>query len=543
MTSATADIQRLYRLAAEKANRDLDALSLYEPLPFQDMFHRCRTKECVLQKGNRAGGSIAGFAEDARAVLNRDPYKKYRNRQGQKVLLLLGFGVTHVGTVIYPKLFLEGAFNIIRDERTKQWRVFKPWQEYDEAYKEKARPAPPLIPPRMVIPKTWNWDAKSAGIFKSVELKTGWKIWCFPSSGDPRQAQGFNVDLAHIDEDIEQPGWYTEIIARLGEVHGFLRWTAMPHMANEVLLKIIQRGREQEGEPEDKRTTTIVRASVEDNPYFPKDELERNKRIWRDEGEDVYRMRMHGELTYDSVLCYPSFREEVHTISLHDLPDGRVPSNWCRYMVVDPGHAKMGVLYAAIDPEEKFVTIYDEIRPVQCDAEFLASTVAQRNRGQHFHAFIIDDHGSRRTNAGTGTTDREEYVKAFKKYGIRSHITGHDFIPGSDDVMGRQNVVRQWLRPRENGLPPRLRIVRECCPQLIKEFKKFRKKQQYGVTIDDPQYRGETDVIVCLEYLAAFGPTYVAPKPPNATYEAYERFLAERRRKARGVLGGAAVYF
>src|SRR5690606_24158709 len=132
--------------------------------------------------------SIAGFAEDARAVLNRDPYKKYRPRQGQKVLLLLGFGVTHVGTVIYPKLFLEGAFNIIRDERTKQWRVFKPWQEYDDAYKEKACPAPPLIPPRMVIPKTWNWDTKSAGIFKSVELKTGWKIWCFPSSGDPRQA-------------------------------------------------------------------------------------------------------------------------------------------------------------------------------------------------------------------------------------------------------------------------------------------------------------------------------------------------------------------
>src|SRR5690606_40508695 len=66
--------------------------------------------------------------------------------------------------------------------------------------------------------------------------------------------------------------------------------------------------------------------------------------------------------------------------SLHDLPDGRVPPNWCRYMVVDPGHTKMGVLYAAIDPEEKFVTIYDEIRPVQCDAEFLARTVAQRNQ-------------------------------------------------------------------------------------------------------------------------------------------------------------------
>ena len=55
------------KVAKEIASRSCEALRLYEPLPFQERFHACTAKECIIVKGNRAGGSLAGFAEDGPA--------------------------------------------------------------------------------------------------------------------------------------------------------------------------------------------------------------------------------------------------------------------------------------------------------------------------------------------------------------------------------------------------------------------------------------------------------------------------------------------
>mgnify|MGYP003350977898 CR=1 FL=1 len=72
--------KRLYANAtAELARREMEALRLYEPLPFQQAYHSSTAKEVVLMKSNRAGGSLAGFAEDARAAMGCDPFDVRRS--------------------------------------------------------------------------------------------------------------------------------------------------------------------------------------------------------------------------------------------------------------------------------------------------------------------------------------------------------------------------------------------------------------------------------------------------------------------------------
>jgi hypothetical protein len=39
------------RMVAEKMRRECETLKLYEPLPYQDAFHRCTAQQALIQKG------------------------------------------------------------------------------------------------------------------------------------------------------------------------------------------------------------------------------------------------------------------------------------------------------------------------------------------------------------------------------------------------------------------------------------------------------------------------------------------------------------
>lgn len=51
--SGQRDLRKLLQLTAE---RNIEALKLYEPTPFQDRYHACVAKECLMSKGNQVGG-------------------------------------------------------------------------------------------------------------------------------------------------------------------------------------------------------------------------------------------------------------------------------------------------------------------------------------------------------------------------------------------------------------------------------------------------------------------------------------------------------
>lgn len=499
--------------------------------------------------------SVAGFVEDARAALNCDPYKKYPAKNG--VIVCVGWGEGHIGRVIHRLLFRPGAFDIIQDERTKEWRVFRPWGRDDEVAEktgkpgdagreDESMPAPPLIPKRRIKGKI-AWLKASHRIFSRVDLDTGWSIYAANSAGDPEQFMGFDVNLYHIDEDVDRPGWYTEATSRTQRVGGFLRWTAMPHGKNQEMVDLVARAKEQEGRPD--QIAKLLTASMFDNPYLPRKAMEENKRIWLAMGEDVYRQRALGELTTDSVRMYPTFSKSVH--SYMEMPassdvkkilldrNGVPPDTWCRYAITDPGHAICAVLFVAVPPPDlgDHIYFYDELYIGQSSASIYGESVARKVGHNAFQSFIIDAHGGRLTDFGTGMTPREQYSIELAKRGIRSVETGSDFLSGSDIIEGRTNALREWLSIRRDGSTRLIVNPHSChnlCTEMMNLTKKFIDQGGRKFVTDEKNPRQPSHLTDCAEYAAAHGCRYVAPPKSVSNKTWVERMLeTEKARKAR----------
>lgn len=549
MADLTATEAKEYRaLVREQLRRTTESLKLYEPLKFQDEFHACRAKQCIIQKGNQVGGTLCGAVELARAVTNQDPYGKYP-AAGQAAVI--GYGENHIGRVVYPALFQPGQFKIIRDLKTGKKRVWKPWLDEDAAREGEAEEAPPLIPFRYVKPKGIAWVKKADRIFSRIEFTTGWVLYALNSAGDPSQAQGFKLNYCWIDEDLANSGWHREMMARLSMRKGRLRWTALPHAKNDDILNMIQEADKLSHLPHDdpNKQTICVRATIFDNPFFPKESLESNIRAWKQEGEDVYRQRALGELTFDSVRMYPTFSKWTHNALGTDEKRtpiqqvlferaGEPPEHWTRYMATDPGWQIAGTLFAATPPpgefDEDYIVVYDELYLHNCLPDTFADGVYQKARDYTFETFIIDAHGAKLSGISSGQQALHDYTNALKKKNIRSIQSGHGFVAGSDDIRGRETRLRELLALRDNGMP-KLLVVMPRCPNLLYEMERFKKKMTMKngnrITFDEGDRKNGTHVVECLEYLAAHGCPYRKPPDRAKHVSAYDQFMERQRRQ------------
>jgi len=543
LTGATAhEKAEFLKLAKEAAQRSCESLKLYQPLPFQEAFHKSRAKECLIVKGNRAGGSLAGFAEDARAVIGADPYDKYPKKDGTCVCL--GFGEKHIGRVIHKFLFRAGGFQIVRDLETMEWRVFRPWPAEkggDRGRESETKPAPPLIPPRFI--EELIWENRGDRVFSVCRMKTGWEIIALNSAGDPSQAQGFDVHLYHIDEDTASLGWYEEAVGRVAMTSGYIRWTALPHSKNDDILNMMQRADEEKDM--ENPTTVCIRASMFDNPYYPEESQKANLKIWAAQGDDVVRKRAYGEMVLDSVLMYPTFSKWTHDIVTDDDNMSPVqkawkdagngaPPNWCRDLIVDPGHTIAAVLFVATPPPiiGDFHVIYDELYIHQCTAEILGNRIAEKAKDCQFERFIIDAHGGRLTDFGSGIRPQRLYENELAKHGVSCNMTGSYFISGSEDINGREECLRRWLMVGATGHPT-VYVDVQRCPNLVREIQRFKKKtQRVGgqvVTLDEANRRAACHAVECAEYASANGLVYVKPKESKIVSSWVKRVIQDRK--------------
>lgn len=445
--------------------------------------------------------------EDAWAATGTHPIEgKYPKEGGN--LVVVGANWKHIGLVVVPYLFRAGAFKIIRDRQTGLFRAFDPTLDADRA--NEAKPAPPLIPPRMI--KSFSWVLKSAGYLNSCELINGWTIYCFSSEGDP--PQGFRASRVHIDEDLNNEQWVPEMQARLADNKGLFSWSAMPHSKNEALIGLHERAEKAE---ENGNTQDIRRFVLRflDNPHIDQDEKRKMVERWSAIGEDVLRQRSEGEFTTDSILVYPNWNPSVHGMDRSELPNGVVPADWCRYAIVDPGHAVTAVLFAAVPPAGDKVLLYDELYVRNCNAIIFGQEFKRKVEGQQFYAFLIDAHGARLTDIGSGKSPQEQYTEQLAALHVRSKATGCSFIPGVDDVQAGLHAVRTMLHIRPEGTP-RLRYLRGALPNLEREMKRYKKQVNYvaGTTVitDQPNKRGEFHLVDCLRYLCAYEPKYHRPE-------------------------------
>jgi hypothetical protein len=499
---------------------------MYQPTPVQAEMHKCTASEIVVLGGNRSGKSLSTFIEDARAVTGQDPHNKYPDRDG--ILVIIGKDWKHIGMVVYPMLFRAGAFKIIRDSQTAEWRAYNPATDSDR--KKEAKPAPPMIPPRFI--KKTSWILKSAQYIQSCELTTGWMIYFFSSEGDP--VQGFQANRCHFDEDVSSDAWLPEMQARLADRKGVLCWSAMPHSRNDSLASLSERAEEAANRDGDDANIRVFRLRFLDNPHIDEEEKNKNIERWAALGTDVLRMRSEGEFVTDSILCYPSFHLGVHGYNRSDLPQNAVPADWCRYATIDPGHAVTSVLFAAIPPDDSMLLIYDQLYIRHCNAMIFGEKFEEKARGQAFHAFIIDMHGARIRDIGSGRQPVEMYTEQLRNRKIRSEVTGSSFLAGCDDIQARMAAVQNYLHIRPSGLP-RLRVLRHAVPDLEREMKRYKKKVQYvagtHVVTDQPNTRGEVHACQCLEYLCAYEPRYHPPKLKTEEEPWYVEWVRKRRKR------------
>jgi len=517
--------EEIKTLQSEIRDRRLEGLRLYRPTPLQQLVHQSPAHEVLVIGGNRSGKSLCTFVEDARAVTGQDPYNKYPAENG--LLVIVGKDWRHIGLVVYPMLFKKGAFKIIKDKTTGEYRAFDP--VLDAGRQSEQKDAPPLIPPRMV--KTKTWVLKGANYIQNCTLHNGWQIYFFSSEGSA--PQGFTASRVHFDEDIENETWVPEMQARLVDRKGYLCWSAMPHSTNNALLTLKERSDSVLERGDANPDIVAFKLRMLDNPHLDEDEKRKSLERWAASGEDVLRMRAEGDFITDSILMYPNFDMRVHGLSREDLPNSQIPNDWCRYAVIDPGHSVTAVLFAAVPPTEDYVLLYDQLYLRQCNAQIFGEEFAKKIK-HSFHAFVIDLHGGRIRDIGSGRLPVEQYTEQLSKRNIRSEVTGCSFIAGCDDIPARTEATRNMLHIRPNGSPT-IRVLRSSCPDLERELKRYRKRVNFvagtSIVTDLPVTKGDVHLVQCMEYLAAYRPRYHRPPVTPEIEPWWVKWQAERRKR------------
>lgn len=511
--------QRLRQLVIERASRRIEALTLYEPLPAQQAFHGSLAGERLVRGGNRSGKTVCAAVEVARAVTNRDPWKKYPERDGR--CFLVGKDGKHLGQVMWRKLSRAGAFKIIRDSVTGSWRAFRPLDPADVSRSHLAKLAPALIPRRMI--KEVAWENKKEGVPNIVRLVNGWELSFFSSLGKP--PQGSDIDLCWFDEEIVDPDWYPEMSARLLDREGRFLWSATPQAGTDQLYDLHERCEKCRGDRVPAAQEFLI--SLLDNPHISPESKAAFLAKLSDPGEAA--VRVDGEFAVSSFKVYPEFSMKTHGVPYFDIP-----AEWTRFAVVDPGHQVCAVLFAAVPPpsEGDYVYLFDELYLRNCDSYRFGEGMAQKCAGLHFYCFLIDAHAAMMTPMAAAKTVERQYAEALSQWKVKSQMTGSGFLWASDDVEGGINAVRGWMRSRDSQ-PPRLRVLEGKLPNLEFELKRYHYKRQGGLITDRPENRRHNHLVDCLRYLALYQPRWHKPVVGNGPQGGAIRVLRAKQKAQR----------
>jgi hypothetical protein len=513
----------------------MEGLRLYRPLPHLEPFHASRAKWRVIDGSNRSSKTMSGCVEGCRAWLGCDPYDKYVRKGGNAIVVGMKWEQIEM---IWRKCAKPGAFKIIRDEKTRLWRAVRPdlhdplhLDPYDEAFREKWRDAPPLIPPRMIAGRI-AWEDRAKGIPTFVAFTTGWSIHFYSSNTIPPQGDHYHFALK--DEELLNPLFVDEIkrgLVALDEPYEHRPrgiWSATAQTTNPELLQM--REQAEAGSSH----VHAFKALLKDNPYVPDEE----KQIFHDSlSEDDRKVRYYGEYALAGRRCYPTFDPQ----GIHGYEPKEIPPTWCRYLVLDPGGGhKCGTLFVAVDPQEKHVWAYEELNLQNSDPATWAQRIAAK--GEQFEAGVIDMRAGKQKSMGLAVANvARSYADALEAAGVEFRQKGpmEGFFPGNDDVAARQAALRAWMSVRQHDPfagTPKLLVARGCLPHLEEQIR------HAHMDFRNPEKRAKAgwgklpeDILVCAEYLAAFNPRYFEPSETEVKEgdQMWEKFQRQQRQMDR----------
>lgn len=503
-TLSTHERVELKRLLAEIANRKLDALRLYQPQAHQLPIHQSNAQERLVFGSNQSGKTTSSCVELAWVVTNSHPWLKY---PAKGEAFVVGNDQKQLAHTILPKL-IEPIVTLrrIRDLQTGEWRQYQPKLDADRY--EESVPMGPLIPQRMI--RNISWENFGQKIPATIEMKNGWKITFFTAAGKP--PQGATIDFAMLDEEVGD-AWYDEISPRLMAKKGRMIWSATPQVGGRKLLQFHERCQQQALLPKEQRSSEEFFMLLANNEHIDEEEKDKLAEKYKHD-PDQYRVRILGQFLLMGGLMYPQWSEAAHVV------DGfAIPEDWCRYMVVDPGHTVCCVLFVAVPPPQDVehgghVYIFKELYLRECDPSKFANAVRHVIGSDVYQAFIIDDHGSRRHD-GVGMNMRAAYDQALRALGISSVETGSGFIHVNADVEAGCTMVREMLGTtvaHGDQARQKLQVFRDC-DNMRMEFKMYFKKRDpsTGIWLDKPDQRAN-HAMDCARYTAMHGVPYVKPR-------------------------------
>lgn len=532
---AASKARTLHMILREKSYRKMRGLSLYIPQPHQEDFHRSLAAERLVLGANRGMKTTCAAAEVAMAVTGTHPWQDYPKEDGRWICVAKD--QTKIGEVMFRKLFKRGAYRIVFDKTTGYWRGWKPWRDgYDF---RKTSPSLPLIPKELI--RKIAWDKKALNCPKLVSLTNGWEISFFTSAGKP--IEGVDVDGVWFDEEIYEGAWYSEMAARLLDRSGKFFWSATPQLATDILWNLHEEAMKLKGVPNAR--IEEFHFLLDDNPFIRTEDKDLLKAKYAN-NPDQYRVRILGQFLVASHRVYPNF-----SISAHCQEPFPISKDWTRYIVIDPGFVTSVALFFAVPPrnESQQVFLYDELYTHNADVKVFASRLHAKVLGQTFEAFLIDAHGSRRTEMG-GKTIGQQYSEALAAKNIKSLSTGSNFIMiGEAGYTGHSSVntgvqqVRSWLWNQDSG-KPKLQVFNALCPEFCDEMRLYKnivdkKTMRPQDKPDNSKYSHGPD---CLRYAVMHGIPFVEPRRRSKDISEVMKYAVKRLKERREKAGGGSVF-
>lgn len=581
-------LQELQRGITELELRDKHPLRVYRPTIHQLPVHESNASEVLTIGGKRSGKTCAITLEFASRILGIPITRedgtqiplRYRapSKRNPGLYWVIGFDVNHIGQTLYHRLFSPGlgegaGFRIIRDKETKLWRSYNPNTDSDRYLESEL--SPPIFGEHMIIPGSWHMESAAGNVFKQVRLINGATICAYPSTGDSPK-KGDAVDGIWIDEDIERGSYLKEWQDRLATTRGWFLWSVWPQVANEALIKTIERAKRYEtgGDREcDEPPIKVFRLVSTDNPYSDKKGLQ--EMLERMDNDDDEAHRNQGDISaFISGRLMYNFGTALHVVKPQQFtrPDGawqvicnefsknpsRLPKDWTRYLVFDPSHTRTAILVGVVPPPEyqglgQRLIIEEEIILKKHTPSMCAAVLRDRVGDLYFEAFVMDQRVGRQTTVGSDATVFQHYSDALQRVGFMSRLTKYGFMRGCDDKALRRRTVRDLMEPTENGWPKLLFSQR--CPLTISEVRNFRKKEIKDpegnqVPTDDGENERVNDCVMCVEYLGQYiserfrdGTAYVEPERRRGQGSPAAHAAIRMQEKLHRESGGDYVHF
>ena len=525
-----ANAKQLNDVLRELASRRKEALRIYRPYPNQEAFHASRARKKLAVGGNRGGKTLVCAAEIGRALTRQDPHNKYPDRPMRWIFV--GKDLIHCSKVMYRKLFKPGAFPILRDPQTEEWRSFDP--AADAELEHRCSDASPFVPPRFI--KSVSWEDKKEEIARTVKLVEGTECTFFSGEGEP--PQGWDADGVWLDEEIGHPKWFSEMVPRLVDKGGVLIWSFTPQIGSPAAYDLMNQAElcaADENPPVEK-----FFFNIDTNVYISDARREAFKADMAHD-EEEYRVRVEGKSALEGQRVYGEFAPN----GIHKCPTFVVPEDWTRYVYIDPGRQVAAALFFAVPPpgseHSRHESIcYDEIYHKKANAVTFAKVMKQHVGETWIQGWVIDGHEARKHETGSGKSIEQQYTEAFLAEGMAANGFKY-FTWGADDLDSGIMAVKGKLQIVDGY--PRFVFMEENLRWLKWEMGRYanRKLSRVNVITDKPEKRHD-HLCDCLRYAAQHPMPHVPPpkrKRPRSWTEAYLK--KKKQKKLSDAPGGGGI--